>query len=97
MSDRPYVAALKAVQELSELPTAALVEMRLCVLDQGMVSEDLPDVARACVLVAALLQNLIESDARVREESRACKHSFAMDLDDGRTCTRCGAMRCGKP
>jgi hypothetical protein len=33
----------------------------------------------------------------VREESRDCKHSFAMDLDDGRTCTRCGALRCGKP
>jgi hypothetical protein len=64
------VAALKAVQELSELPTAALAELRHVVLDLGMVSEDEPDVARACVLVAVLLQDLIDSDARVREELR---------------------------
>jgi hypothetical protein len=97
MSDRPYVAAFKAVQELSDLPTAALAELRHVVLDLGMVSEDQPDVARACVLVAVLLRDLVESDGRVREESRDCAHVFAMHVDGGRTCTRCGALRCGKP
>ena len=74
MSDRPYVAAFRAVQTLSEIPADALAELRLDVLsrvnDCADDSPNQPDVARARVLVAVLLQDLVESDERIREDRR---------------------------
>jgi hypothetical protein len=61
---RPYVAAIMAMQKLSDVPAEALAELRLTVL--SAVIDDKPDVARARVLVAVLLQDLIDSDVSLR-------------------------------
>jgi hypothetical protein len=74
MSNRPYVAALKAVQELSEVRPDVLAELRLDVLSLDNDESRDPEIVRARerarVLLAELLQDLVESDQHLREERK---------------------------